>query len=109
MVVAALGTVEVVAAFALAVDCDVALATVVVVMLAAGALATVVDGAVAAAAVVDGAADALNASHPVITSIPEAPVAPVMRRAFRAGCGRRRFFAMGSIIELAPQSTLGTR
>lgn len=93
----------VVAAFAVAVDCEVVRVTVVVVVLAVAALAAVVVGAVA-----DGAADALNASHPVMTSIPDAPVAPVMRRAFRAGCGRRRFFAMGSIIELRPQSTLGT-
>jgi hypothetical protein len=101
-VVAALGTVDVVAAFALVVDCAVARAMVVVVVVAVAAVVG------APTAVVDGVADALSASHPVITSIPDAPVAPVIRRAFRAGCGRRCFFAMGSIIGLASQSTLGT-
>jgi hypothetical protein len=47
------------------------------------------------------------ASHPVITIMPPAPVAPVIRRARRAGCGRRRVGSMGGIVDLQPQSTLG--
>jgi hypothetical protein len=47
------------------------------------------------------------ASHPVITIMPPAPVAPVIRRARRAGCGRRRVGSMGGIVDLQPQSPLG--
>ncbi|MEY2424187.1 MAG: hypothetical protein QOI95_4254 [Acidimicrobiaceae bacterium] len=94
------------------------------VVLAVAAFAAVVDvvadeacGVVAAVeeGVVAGLTDALAtdvlgafaASHPVMTTIPVAPAAPVMRRARRAGWGRRRFVRMGTIIEPQSQRKLG--
>lgn len=53
-------------------------------------------------------AGVLNASQPVIATTPPAPIAPVIRRARRAGCGRwRRGDSMRDTIEPQSHDTLG--
>ena len=55
-------------------------------------------------------AGALSASQPVIATTPPAPIAPVIRRARRAGCGRgRRGESMRETIEPQSQDMLGAR
>ena len=50
----------------------------------------------------------VSANHPAIATNPPAPIAPVMRRARRAGCGReRRVVSMRDIIEPQSHDTLG--
>lgn len=49
----------------------------------------------------------VHANQPVSNAMPAAPVAPVTRRARRAGCARR--LLMDSIIGPEPQSGLGAR
>lgn len=77
-------------------------AVVVAVAACASALVSVFDAAELSVA------GAFTASHPVITTIPAAPVTPVMRRARRAGCGRRgRGASIAAIIESQSEDKLG--